>query len=106
MKIVLAPLTLSAFVINKSNAFVAHQRTAGHDVSLTMSLEKYSDELVETANTLVRSGRGLLACDESTGTVGSRLESIGMKNIEENRRDVSFSSSLYFYLDNSIICTS
>merc|ERR1719359_1357928 len=55
--------------------------------ALKMSLEKYSDELIETANAMVRPGRGLLACDESTGTVGSRLESIGMENTEENRRD-------------------
>merc|ERR1712157_138755 len=30
---------------------------------------------------------GLLACDESTGTVGTRLEGIGMENNEDNRRD-------------------
>merc|ERR1712176_925563 len=32
-------------------------------------------------------GYGLLACDESTGTVGKRLESIGLENNEENRRE-------------------
>merc|ERR1740121_2525259 len=47
----------------------------------------YKDELIATANAMVAPGMGLLACDESTGTVGSRLESIGMENIEENRRD-------------------
>ena len=26
------------------------------------------------------------ACDESTGTVGKRLESIGLENTEDNRR--------------------
>jgi fructose-bisphosphate aldolase class I len=31
-------------------------------------------------------GSGLLACDESTGTVGTRLESIGLENTEDNRR--------------------
>merc|ERR1719326_2854328 len=31
-------------------------------------------------------GKGLLACDESTGTVGTRLEANGMENIEENRQ--------------------
>lgn len=55
--------------------------------SLNMSLEKYADELKETAAAMVRPGRGLLACDESTGTVGTRLEGIGMENIEDNRRD-------------------
>lgn len=51
-----------------------------------MSLEKYSDELKETAAKMIRPGFGLLACDESTGTVGTRLESIGLENIEENRK--------------------
>lgn len=63
--------------------------------SLNMSLEKYSDELKETAAKMVRPGYGLLACDESTGTVGTRLESIGLVNTEENRRDVSFRLELY-----------
>merc|ERR1719356_587196 len=31
-------------------------------------------------------GKGLLACDESTGTIGTRLEANGMENIEENRQ--------------------
>merc|ERR1719182_849172 len=31
-------------------------------------------------------GKGLLACDESTGTVGKRLEAIGLDNVEDNRR--------------------
>jgi fructose-bisphosphate aldolase class I len=59
---------------------------------LNMSLEKYSDELKATAAKMVRPGFGLLACDESTGTVGTRLESIGLENIEENRKIVSFCS--------------
>jgi len=48
---------------------------------------KYGDELKETAKTLSRPGFGLLACDESTGTVGKRLESIGLENNEENRAE-------------------
>merc|ERR1719355_506475 len=35
---------------------------------------------------MVSEGKGLLACDESTGTVGTRLESIGLENNEDNRR--------------------
>ena len=46
----------------------------------------YAAELVETATKMVAAGKGLLACDESTGTVGKRLESIGLKNTEENRQ--------------------
>merc|ERR1712151_1355304 len=48
---------------------------------------KYADELRATAAAMVKTGKGLLACDESTGTVGSRLEGIGLENNEENRRD-------------------
>ena len=47
---------------------------------------KYAAELRETAAAMVAPGKGLLACDESTGTVGTRLEANGMENIEENRR--------------------
>jgi len=46
---------------------------------------KYADELRETAAAIVKPGKGLLACDESTGTVGKRLESIGLENNEANR---------------------
>lgn len=47
---------------------------------------KYAEELVATAQAMVAEGKGLLACDESTGTVGKRLESIGQENTEENRK--------------------
>merc|ERR1719401_1024936 len=47
---------------------------------------KYAAELRETAAAMVKPGKGLLACDESTGTVGTRLESIGLENNEDNRR--------------------
>merc|ERR1719191_2705655 len=46
---------------------------------------KYAAELVQTANAMVAPGKGLLACDESTGTVGTRLEANGMENTEQNR---------------------
>ena len=32
-------------------------------------------------------GKGILAADESTGTIGKRLASIGLENTEEARRD-------------------
>merc|ERR1719343_1576641 len=83
MKII--ALTLAA-CIAAADGFAA-PNAAGRAGSALGSLAKYADELQETAQKLVRPGRGLLACDESTGTVGSRLESIGMENIEENRRD-------------------
>jgi len=44
------------------------------------------DELRATANAIIAPGKGILAADESTGTMGKRLESIGAKNEEELRR--------------------
>ena len=41
--------------------------------------------LQKTANALVAPGKGILAMDESTPTCGKRLESVGVKNSEENR---------------------
>ncbi|MBE7437657.1 MAG: fructose-bisphosphate aldolase class I [Spirochaetales bacterium] len=43
-------------------------------------------ELHTIARSLVEGGRGILAADESTGTIGKRLEKIGVNNSEENRR--------------------
>jgi fructose-bisphosphate aldolase class I len=39
------------------------------------------------AQALVAPGRGILAADESTGTIKKRFDSIGVENTEENRRD-------------------
>lgn len=69
------------------DAFAPAAVSQKSSTSLNMSLEKYSDELKATAAAMVRPGYGLLACDESTGTVGTRLEGIGLENNEENRRD-------------------
>merc|ERR1719395_498581 len=46
----------------------------------------YAAQLIETANAMVAPGKGLLACDESTGTIGTRLEANGMENTEANRQ--------------------
>ncbi len=42
--------------------------------------------LSATAQALVADGKGILAADESTGTIGKRFDKIGVENIEENRR--------------------
>jgi fructose-bisphosphate aldolase, class I len=42
--------------------------------------------LNEIARALVSEGRGILAADESTGTIGKRLASIDVENTEDNRR--------------------
>ena len=44
-------------------------------------------ELFQTAVAMVADNKGLLAADESTGTMGKRLDSIGVENAEPNRRD-------------------
>jgi fructose-bisphosphate aldolase class I len=43
-------------------------------------------ELAKVARAMVARGRGILAADESTGTIGKRFESIKVENTEENRR--------------------
>jgi len=47
---------------------------------------KYKDELVATANAIAAAGKGILAADESTGTIGKRFEKINLENTENNRR--------------------
>ena len=49
-------------------------------------IQKYKDELIKNARYIVQKGKGLLASDESTGTIGKRLSSISVENTEENRR--------------------
>ena len=43
--------------------------------------------LQETAEALVAEGKGILAADESTGTIKKRFDSIGVESSEETRRD-------------------
>jgi len=45
-----------------------------------------SDELTSTAKALVAPGKGILAADESSGTIKKRFDSIGVESTEENRR--------------------
>ncbi len=45
------------------------------------------DQLNETACAMVAPGKGLLAADESTGTIGKRFASIKLENTADNRRD-------------------
>jgi len=47
---------------------------------------KYAAELIETARAIGAPGKGILAADESTGTIGQRFDSINVENTEENRR--------------------
>ncbi|KAB2631608.1 fructose-bisphosphate aldolase [Pyrus ussuriensis x Pyrus communis] len=47
---------------------------------------KYHDELIANAAYIGTPGKGILAADESTGTIGKRLSSISVENTETNRR--------------------
>jgi len=46
----------------------------------------YREELIATARAIAVPGKGILAADESTGTIGKRLEPVGVENNEPNRR--------------------
>lgn len=81
-------ILLLAIGASRGSAFQTPRAPRGTSVKATlkMSLADYADELRATAKAMVAPGKGLLACDESTGTVGKRLESIGLENIEANRQ--------------------
>ena len=48
---------------------------------------EHAKELYETAKKLGESGKGLLAADESTGSIKKRLAQVGKDNTEDNRRE-------------------
>lgn len=52
-----------------------------------MSCGDFASELIENARAIATVGKGILAADESTGTIGKRFEAINVENIETNRRD-------------------
>ena len=43
--------------------------------------------MTETVEHLIQEGKGILAADESTGTIGKRFDSIHIENNEHNRRN-------------------
>ncbi len=45
-----------------------------------------ANNLAAIARAMVAPGKGILAADESTGTIGKRFDGISVENIEENRR--------------------
>jgi fructose-bisphosphate aldolase class I len=52
----------------------------------THAFVSFKKELAETAQAIVAPGKGILAADESTGTIGKRFDQIKVQNTEENRR--------------------
>lgn len=57
------------------------------------------DELKRIANAIVAPGKGILAADESVGTMGKRLTDIGCENTDELRRAYR---QLLFTTDNKM----
>ena len=56
-------------------------------LNLTNLLPKSTaDELIANAAHIATPGKGILAADESTGTIGKRFTSINVENVEANRR--------------------
>ena len=45
------------------------------------------EQLVQVANAMVKPGRGILAADESSGTIQKRFDAIGVQSTEDSRRD-------------------
>ena len=45
------------------------------------------DQLAQTAATMVQPGKGILAADESSGTIKKRFDAIGVESTPDNRRD-------------------
>jgi fructose-bisphosphate aldolase class I len=45
------------------------------------------DQLTKVAQSMVVPGKGILAADESSGTIQKRFEAINVQNTEDNRRD-------------------
>jgi hypothetical protein len=55
-------------------------------LAAAMPLNDLREELSASAAALATPGTGLLAADESTGTIGERFEAIGLADTEEHRR--------------------
>lgn len=48
--------------------------------------QDFKAELIQTAKDITAAGKGILAADESTGTIGKRFDQIQVENNEANRR--------------------
>ncbi|XP_015593163.1 fructose-bisphosphate aldolase [Cephus cinctus] len=66
----------------------------------TKAEPELKQELKRIAEAIVAPGKGILAADESTGTIGKRLQSINCENTEDNRRAYR---QLLFTTDKDVI---
>ena len=49
-------------------------------------MQAFKEELIKTAREICAPGKGILAADESTGTIGKRFDQISVENTEANRQ--------------------
>jgi fructose-bisphosphate aldolase class I len=57
----------------------------------------FKEELIRVAREIATPGKGILAADESTGTIGNRFDAIQVANTVENRlayRELLFTAPL------------
>jgi fructose-bisphosphate aldolase class I len=78
-----APARRLAVEIAPSLAYTMRRNDGFPEWSRAMNLA----ELNKVANAMVEPGRGILAADESSGTIKKRFDAIGVESTEENRRD-------------------
>merc|ERR1719486_1628257 len=50
------------------------------------AMSEYAEELITNARAISATGKGILAADESTGTIGKRFAQIDVENNQDNRR--------------------
>ena len=53
---------------------------------MSESKTNFTAELIATARAIAAPGKGILAADESTGTIGKRFAGINVENTRENRK--------------------
>ena len=63
----------------ENDIFVSHQMHAGDAMNLA--------DLNKVAQAMVAPGKGILAADESSGTIKKRFDAIGVTSTEDSRRD-------------------
>jgi len=56
------------------------------NIKMPFLSDEQQSNLAKVAKSICAPGKGLLAADESTGTIGKRFAGIGVENTEENRR--------------------
>jgi len=82
----MAAFATSTFTGKAVAAATAVKATRSNTARFTTKCGAFDAELIETAKKIASPGKGILAMDESNGTCGKRLDSIGVENTEENRR--------------------